>query len=171
MESRWARTLDRMSVAVTPHPQLGVLANLIGVWEGDGTGRWGGGEPFAYREHVTFTHNGKPFLMYTQRTWAADGGRPLHTESGYWRAAEDGGVELVLAHGTGVAEIEVGRWDGTRLALRTGAVHVSPTAKTVTALERVFDLGVDELEYTLHMATDGGAPEWHLNARLRRTAR
>jgi len=143
---------------------------MIGTWEGEGTGRWDAGEPFGYRETITLSHNGKPFLLYLQRTSAVDDGRPLHTESGYWRAAADGTVELVLAHGIGVAEVETGRWEGSRLTLRSVWLGVAPTAKPVTALERVFDLRGDELDYTLRMATDGGDPSWHLGATLRRTA-
>jgi len=123
-----------VTVAIEPHPQLGALAQLIGIWEGEGSGRWAGGDTFHYRERLTFTHAGKPMLAYAQQTWSLDDGRPLHGEQGYWRAGDDGRVELVLAHGIGVVEIETGTWDGGELRLRSTVLEVSPTAKAVTAL-------------------------------------
>lgn len=157
-----------MSVGAALHPDLGRLAVLLGSWEGEGSGRWGGGDTFFYREWLTFAHNGKPFLVYSQRTAAKDDGRPLHGESGYWRAAPGETVELVLAHGIGVAEIEVGRWEDNQLRLRTEWLRTSPSAKMVTALERDFEIDGDVLRYTLRMSCDAGAPQWHLQAELHR---
>lgn len=157
-----------MGVALEPHPQLGVLSGLIGVWEGEGRGSWDGRPEFHYRERLTFTHAGKPMLAYAQQTWALDDGRPLHGEQGYWRATGDGDVELVLAHGIGAVEIELGRWDGGRLELRSTAMQVTPSAKRVTALGRTFILEGGRLRYTLAMSVDGSAPVPHLSAELRR---
>jgi THAP4-like, heme-binding beta-barrel domain len=150
------------------HPDLGRLAELLGDWRGDGEGQWASGEPFRYLEWVTFGHNGKPFISYAQRTTAADDGRPLHAETGYWRALGDGAVEVALTHPIGVVEIETGRWEGNRLSLRTAAVECTPTAKTVTGLARDFEIDGDVLSYRLRMATDGGEPRPHLAAQLRR---
>jgi hypothetical protein len=153
---------------VAPHPDLGRSAELLGDWEGEGRGQWGGGDVFGYREWLRFAHEGKPLMSYAQRTAATDDGRPLHAESGYWRATGDAHVELVVAHAIGVAEIEVGRWDGSTLRLRTQSLRLSPSAKPVTALERDFELDGDTLRYTLRMSTSGAAPQWHLTAELRR---
>ena len=150
------------------HPDLGLLAVLLGDWQGEGEGQWGAGEPFGYRERVTFGHNGKPFLAYSQRTTALDDGRPLHAETGFWRALADGAVEVAMTHPIGVVEIETGRWQGNRLALRTTTVQCTPTAKTVTGLHRDFEINGDVLTYSLRMATDGGEPVSHLRAELRR---
>jgi hypothetical protein len=150
------------------HPDLGRLAELLGDWQGEGEGQWAAGEPFRYRERVTFGHNGKPFLGYSQRTIALDDGRPLHAETGYWRALADGGVEVAMAHPIGVIEIETGRWEGNRLRLRTTIVNCTPTAKTVTGLQRDFEISGDVLTYSLRMATDGGEPAAHLRAELHR---
>jgi hypothetical protein len=150
------------------HPDLGRLAELLGDWRGEGEGQWAGGEPFRYLEWVSFGHNGKPFISYAQRTAAADDGRPLHAETGYWRALASGVVEVALTHPIGVVEIETGRWEDNRLTLRSAAVECTPTAKTVTGLQRDFELDGDVLLYRLRMATDGGEPRPHLSARLRR---
>ncbi len=71
-------------------------------------------------------------------------------------------------HPIGVVEIETGRWEGNRLTLRAATVECTPTAKTVTGLERDFELDGDVLTYRLRMATDGGEPRPHLAAALRR---
>ncbi|MHB8489582.1 MAG: heme-binding beta-barrel domain-containing protein [Candidatus Dormibacteria bacterium] len=152
------------------HPALGRLAELLGDWYGEGEGRWLAGEPFHYREWVSFGHNGKPFVSYSQRTSARDDGRPLHAEAGYWRALGEGAVEVAIAHPIGVVEIEAGRWNGNRLTLRTATVECTPTAKTVTGLQREFEIDGDVLRYRLRMATDGGEPRPHLTAELRRTS-
>lgn len=162
------RTL-RPVTAVALHPDLGRLGALLGEWEGEGHGVSPAGVEFAYRERSRFDHNGKPLLVYLQRTSAADDGRPLHSESGYWRAGQAGVVELVLAHSIGIVEIEQGRWeDDTTLRLATTLIQGTPTAKRVTALERDFTVGDARLRYEMRMATEGGTAVFHLTAELRR---
>lgn len=167
---RTARLLGHHDGVTAPalHPDLAALAMLLGEWRGEGRGRWGEGAPFAYREEVLFRHSGKPFLAYTQRTAALDDGRPLHAEMGYWRAAPGGTVEVTMAHPTGFAEIELGIVEGRRVHLATAAVERTPTAKTVTRLERDLEVEGDTLRYVVRMATDGGDARWHLEATLHR---
>lgn len=150
------------------HPDVAALGFLLGTWEGHGHGEYPTIAGFDYREQVTFGHVGKPFLAYTQRTWAVDDGRPLHAETGYWRAAPDGALELVLAHPTGVTEIYAGHLEGQRIALATTTVTATPTAKPVEALERDVTVEGDTLSYAVRMAAVGVSLTHHLAARLRR---
>ncbi|MER3453098.1 MAG: fatty acid-binding-like protein, partial [Acidimicrobiia bacterium] len=134
------------------HPDLAPLAFLLGTWQGEGTGEYPTIEPFTYGEEVRFTETGKPFLVYTQRTWSLDDGRPLHAETGYWRPQPGGRLEVVLAHRTGIAEIEEGALvDGRRIELTSTFVGRTSTAKEVTALARRFEVDGDTLRYRLSM--------------------
>ena len=150
--------------------QLGDLAALVGEWEGAGRGSWDTRPEFRYREHLTFHFGGKPLLSYVQQTWALDDGRPLHSEQGYFRAVEDGSVELVLAHSIGVVEIGLGAMGPDGLHVRSSEIRLTPTAKAVTALDRRIAVAGDELRYTLDMAMAGGVLRPHLSGALRRIA-
>ena len=152
------------------HPALEPLAFLLGEWAGEGVGEYPTITSFGYREEIRFTHVGKPFLAYTQRTWAVDDGRPLHAETGYWRpGSADGSVEVVLAHPFGVTEMLLGEVVGQSLRLQSSAVVSTPTAKDITAVERDIDVTGDELRYMVRMAAVGEALTHHLGATLRRT--
>ena len=151
------------------HPEIEPLAGLLGTLRGEGAGEYPTISPFRYGEEVRFWHVGKPFLAYAQRTWSLEDGRPLHGETGYWRARPGGTVEVVLAHPTGIVEVQEGSQDGGRIELRSTATAMTATAKQVTALHRRFDLDGDRLTYTLAMAAVGQPLQHHLAAELHRT--
>ena len=154
-------------------PAVAGLAALLGTWSGRGTGEYPTIAPFGYTEEVTFGHIGKPFLTYTQRT-LSDGGLPLHAETGYLRAPAPGRVELVLAHPSGITEIDEGTVTGSgeNLVIEVHSTHVgcTSTAKKVVALARSFHLSGDELTYTLLMGAVGQPLQHHLAATLHRTS-
>jgi hypothetical protein len=154
------------------HPGLTVLAPLLGTWAGTGAGEYPTIPSFSYLEEVTFGHVGKPFLGYGQRTRAADDGRPLHAETGYLRVPAAGRVELVLAHPTGVTEIQEGTVtvtdDVVQLELTATSIGLTASAKDVTALSRSFRIDGDELTYTLRLGAVGQPLQHHLAATLHR---
>jgi hypothetical protein len=150
------------------HPAVAPLAFLLGRWLGEGEGRYPTIAPFRYGEEIHLWHVGKPFLAYSQRTWALDDSRPLHTESGYWRCPGDDRVELVIAHPTGQVEVEEGTRRGTTLLLRSTAVARTSSAKDVTGLGRHVEVDGDVLTYRLEMAAVGRPRQVHLEATLRR---
>jgi THAP4-like, heme-binding beta-barrel domain len=162
-----------VGMAVPPmHPDLVPFAFLLGTWSGAGKGEYPTISSFEYTESITFGHVGKPFLAYSQRTNAADDGRGLHAESGYWRFPRPEWAELIVAHPTGIVEIEEGRFvpsaDGGRFYLHTTTLGRSGSAKDVTAVSRVFDIDGDSIDYTVAMAAVGRPIQHHLSATLHR---
>ncbi len=155
------------------HPELVALTPLLGIWRGHGEGRYPTIDPFEYDEEVGVSHVGKPFFVYGQRTWAADDRRPLHAESGYWRSNGAGRIELVVAHPTGVVEVEEGTVEttatGLRLSLATTGIARTASAKEITELRRELEIDGDVLRYRLDMAAVGQPLLLHLDAVLHRT--
>ena len=154
------------------HPDLATLAPLLGAWTGRGNGEYPTIEPFGYLEEVSFTHNGKPFLIYTQRT-RSESGTPLHAEAGYLRMPAPGRVELVLAHPSGITEIDEGTvaqtGDGLVIDVRSTGIGLTSSAKDVVALTRSIRVCGAELTYSIAMAAVGQPLQHHLAATLHRS--
>lgn len=151
------------------NPVLAPVAFLLGTWRGEGEGQYPTIKPFRYREEIRFSHNGKAFLIYTQRTEAMDTGQPLHGECGYLRLVGNGQVEFVIAQPIGFAEISLGRVDGQRIDVDCQTVAHTPTAKAVTSISRCFWLEGDILRYEVKMGMEGVPIERHLIASFRRS--
>lgn len=154
------------------HSDLEALAPLLGGWAGRGSGEYPTIEPFDYLEEVVFSHVGKPFLAYGQKTKAVGDGTPLHAETGYLRVPQPGHIELVLAHPSGITEIEVGTYSVTgdviEIELTASAIGLTPSAKQVAALGRRFRVDGDELSYSVQMGAVGQPLQNHLAAVLHR---
>lgn len=148
------------------HPACLPLMWMLGTWRGEGVGGYPTMEPFKYGEEVTFSHVGKPYVAYTQRTWALDDGRPLHAETGYWRPQGPSRLELVLAHPTGIVEMYYGTITGTKIDISTDLVARTETAKDVKALQRLYGLVEGKLMYAVDMAAMGHPLQSHLSGVL-----
>ncbi|MDH3260883.1 MAG: FABP family protein [Acidimicrobiia bacterium] len=148
------------------HPAVEPLAFLLGRWRGEGKGEYPTIEPFVYGEEIEFSHNGRPFLFYVQKTWNPVDGYPMHSETGYLRPVAEGRVELVLAQPSGITEILAGTVSGSRIELTSTLVGVSPTAKQVSAVKRMISVTGTTLSYQLDMAAVGQDLSIHLHADL-----
>ena len=154
------------------HPDVAVLAPLLGTWEGSGTGEYPTIDDFAYLESITFGHVGKPFVAYTQRTRHPETSAPMHAETGYLRVPRPGSIEIVMAQPTGLAEIYEGAVVGGDVPLvidaRSTSINATSTAKEVTITERTISVTGDDLHYTFRMAAVGQPLQHHLSATLHR---
>ena len=153
------------------HERLGHLAFLLGDWKGLGVVGYPTITERRFEQELTFSHDGRPFLAYSSRTWLLDddGVRvsPSGTESGFWRpGAEPRDVEVVLAHPTGIVEVYVGEVVFSRIELVTDVVARTSTAKDVTALKRLYGLVEGDLAYAVDMAAVGQPLQAHVSARL-----
>src|SRR5260370_7719348 len=106
-----------------PHPSLARLSFLLGRWEGAGVVGYPTIESAQFGQEITFGQNGKPYLIYSSRTWLLDEegqiGRPLAMETGFWRPQPDAELEGLLAHPTGITEIYLGVVPGTKIEMAT----------------------------------------------------
>jgi THAP4-like, heme-binding beta-barrel domain len=155
-------------LATELNPALAPVAFLLGTWRGEGEGQYPSIRPFRYREEIRFSHNGKPFLIYTQRTESIETGQPMHGEAGYLRLVGDGRVEFVIAQPIGYAEISLGRVEGQRIEVECASVGRTPTAKPVTSIGRSFWMEGETLRYELRMGMEGAPLTPHLTASFRR---
>jgi len=152
---------------------LGPVAALIGTWRGTGEGHYPTIDDFAYVEEVEIVWPGRHFLAYVQRTRHPGTDAPMHAEVGYVRPIAEGGIEFVLAHPTGVVEVEEGRVrvEGPErlvVELSSTSVATTATATRVRALRRTFVLEGDTLRYDLWMSHGATVDGHHLRATLER---
>ena len=154
------------------HPALAPLSFLLGRWEGAGVVGYPTIESANFGQEITFSHNGKPYLIYSSRTWLLDSegqiGHPLAVEAGFWRPQPDSQLEVVLAHPTGISEIYLGEVTGTKIEMATDAVMRTSTAKEVTAGRRLYGLIGADLAYAYDMAAMGHPLQAHASAQLKR---
>ncbi|MGW0366799.1 FABP family protein [Streptomyces sp. NPDC002990] len=155
-----------------PHPLLRPVLPLLGRWHGRGRGQYPTlTRDFQYEQEITFSHDGRPFLRYEARAWLIDGSgapvRPAGREAGWWRVTPDAGLEVVLAHPTGIVETYVGRVSDAEIEIETKDVALTPLAKEVTGTRRRYILDAGEMTVVHDMAAVGQPMQHHLTTHLR----
>ena len=150
------------------HPACVPLAFLLGTWQGTGTGVYPTIDDFSYAEEVSFTHVGKPFVAYVQKTKDAASGLPLHTEAGFLRPQGDGRVELVLVQPSGITELLEGKIEAHDVQLASTAVLGTASAKPVAATERRFWVEGEVLHSSVAMAAMGLELQHHVVSEMYR---
>lgn len=167
------------------HADVAHLSWLIGSWEGNGRIAYPTMESeVQFRQELTISHDGRPFLLHHSRTWEVDAAgnevRPRAMEVGFWRPGPDNEAELLLSHPTGFLEMWNGtvvvtglvdaRITGARITLATDAIVRSQNAKDVAAGQRMYGLVEDgDLAWVYDMAAMGHGMTSHIWAKLRRT--
>ena len=164
--------IAQIGAAYEPHPAIEPLSFLIGRWEGAGVVGYPTIDSVNFGQEISFSHNGKPFLIYSSRTWLldADGniGRPLAVEVGFWRPQADNQLEVLLTHPTGIAEVYLGEISGTKIEMATDVVIRTATAKEVTAGKRLYGMIGADLAYAFDLAAVGQPLQPHVSAQLKR---
>jgi hypothetical protein len=162
------------ATAPEPDPAIAPLSFLLGRWEGAGVVGYPTIESANFGQEISFRHNGKPFLIYSSRTWLIDPdgtiGRPLAMEVGFWRPRPDHHLEVLLTHPTGITEIYLGEITGTKIEMATDAVARTASAKEVTAGKRLYGMIGADLAYAYDMAAVGQPLQPHVSAQLKRVA-
>ena len=72
--------------------------------------------------------------------------RPLAREEGFWRVLDNGEIELLLTHPTGIVEMYAGEMSPAKVELRTDGVMRSPHAKEYAAAHRLYGYVNGELK-------------------------
>lgn len=149
------------------------LAWLLGHWEGAGVVGYPTMESAHFGQEVDVSHDGRAFLKWESRAWILDSEtgakvRPAAVESGFWRPQDDGGVELLLVHPTGILEMYYGTIEPARVTLKTDSVLRSPHAKEYNAATRMYGLVESQLMWAMDMAAVGEPMQSHLSATLKR---
>jgi len=117
------------------HPDLVALSWLVGTWTGDGRGLWLGDPGFEFVDEMSFNHDGRPLLVYYERTSRPDGVRS-HAEAGFVSAAGSGVFHWTIAEPNGITEVLVGSIVGGALELDTTEIGHTPTTDNVTCVRR-----------------------------------
>jgi hypothetical protein len=162
----------RSGVAI--HDALLALLPLVGTWRGTGVGVVASsGAEFSYGQHLTFVHDGRPFLAYEARSWLLDGDgaviRQAWRESGFWRpGAGPDDVEAVIASHPGQALVFSGVAGTLRWELASTVIAAAPSARQVDGERRLYAIASGELVYATELAPAGQPYAAHLNARLAR---
>lgn len=169
--------VDTANVRLGPelHPACLSLLPLVGVWRGEGEANHPAMESsYRFLQQVTFSHDGREFLLYESRAWKLDGEggtivEPAFRELGWWRPQPDDSIELLLAHHSGVAEMFFGRpKNQTTWELSSDAIVRTPTAEDVTATNRLYGVVEGSLAYVEERSTTKHEMAPRLSAKLER---
>lgn len=158
----------------TMNPAVAPLAWMIGRWEGVGVVGYPDMESRNFGQELVISHDGRPFLEVDSRTYLLneDGSKDRDSarEIGFFRFLENGEIELLLTHPTGILEMYVGRREAERpvLNLATDGVMRSPAARDYTAARRMYGLVEQKLMWVMDMAAEGHPMTSHASAQLTR---
>ncbi len=117
------------------HPDLAALSWLVGTWTGEGRGLWSADAGFEFLDELSFEHDGRPLLVYHERTVRPDG-FPSHSEAGFVTAAGGGVFHWTIAEPNGITEVLVGSVVTGAFELDATEIGHTPTTDNVTSVRR-----------------------------------
>lgn len=156
------------------HRDVVPLAFLLGTWVGAGVHDFPGAEKCNFGQEVSFTHDGRPFLAYTSRTWVLDqdGGRvrPLECETGFWRIDADRKVDVTTTRDEGIVEIWTGELAAGKpqIDLITDAVARLPVAAEYSGGKRLYGYVGGDLMWVGEKATPSVSMRSYMSAHLKK---
>ena len=164
-------------------PELYPLAWLVGTWAGHGVIDYPDIPVSDFRQEMSFTHDGGPYLNYTSTITmiGMDGevGHVWSVESGFWRVAPrtPEGIELkdfqhplevVMADAAGLVAVYVGAVGNGRVDLATDLMARTESAAEVNGATRLYGNVHGELMWAWDLAAFGHSLQSYASARLSR---
>lgn len=164
-------------------PEVYPLAWLVGTWAGHGVIDYPDIPTSDFRQEISFTHDGGPYLSYTSTITliGMDGevGHVWSVESGFWRVAPStpDGVELkefqhplevVMADAAGLVSVYVGAVGNGRVDLATDLMARTESAAEVNGATRLYGNVNGELMWAWDLAAFGHELQSYASARLAR---
>ncbi|MEU4098605.1 FABP family protein [Streptomyces sp. NPDC026673] len=156
------------------HPDLVPLAFLLGTWEGAGVFDFPGAEKCNFGQEVVFSHDGRPFLEFTSKTWVLDAEgkpvKPLESEAGFWRIDKDRKVEITMTRDDGVIEIWYGELaEGKpQIDLATDAVARLADAPAYSGGKRLYGYVKSDLMWVGEKSTPEVSLRPYMSAHLKK---
>jgi len=152
------------------HPDLVALSWLVGRWNGEGRGLWSGEIGFEFVDEMSFEHDGRPLLVYHERTRRPDG-VPSHAEAGFVTVAGNGVFHWTIAEPNGITEALVGSIVAGALELDTTEIGHTPTTDNVTSVRRrLSPVEGGRLRAEVAIGVNGEPPTPHTESLLQRSS-
>jgi len=139
--------------------QIHKLSPIIGVWKGRGVAGFPTIQTSEYFEELEFRYiEPKAVIQFIQKTWYVNGdekGNPLHWESGFIKALDNGSYQLSNSQDNGRVEVLT----GSLSVLSGDAFHLSFQSKLfgndprLLKTSRDFYLDGNTLRFVMKMAT------------------
>ncbi len=149
-----------------------VLDQLLGRWEGTGSGEFPTLAAFTYRERLDVTEHDVGVVHYLQRTWRLSANDEVgsHVETGFITVRNDTTVEILNAQGSDRVEVLNGRWstDDGVVSLELHSAALAHDNRMISSWRNI-TITEHELSYVMGMSTTAfpnGAT--HLAATLQR---
>ncbi|RNC84417.1 MAG: DUF1794 domain-containing protein [Balneola sp.] len=158
------------------------LTWVLGSWKGQGNGGFPTLSPFEYMDHIHFkvieeAFETEPLIHFEEIAWVIESTRTTfkHWETGYFKPAPDGRIQLYICHNTGRIEITYGSYleldlekRSFELEFESNFIRNDEGTIATMASKRVLIYDGKKLKYNLEMSTsDVSSLSSHLTSVLK----